>query len=181
MTDKEILDCTHEGKMLHVRYEMSNGRYQLRKQCSFCGYLDSQNLKHNRVANINNVPIVNIFKKDRREQLYEHERERLYEESKPERIKDWERKQKENKIAYDRYLNSDEWRVRRDKAFERDSERCVLCHREGNHVHHMTYRNIFNEDIRDLITVCTECHEYIHGRVFEKAEKKENDEEREFF
>lgn len=176
MTEKENLECEHENSMVFVKKEMSNGVFMLKKQCSFCGHVDTQNLKHSLVKDINKVKDLDEFLADMRDSYKESERRRLWEEGKTEKQKEWEKQQKKNKIAYDKYLISKEWRIRRDKIFERDSGRCVLCHKQGHHVHHMTYRNIFNEDKRDLITVCTECHEYIHGRVFENNKEINNDE-----
>lgn len=44
------------NSMNFVRYEMSNKRIQIRKQCFSCGYLDTLNHKFSEFKNINELP-----------------------------------------------------------------------------------------------------------------------------
>ena len=77
--------------------------------------------------------------------------------------------------AYENYLKSDEWKVKRQQTLERDSFTCQVCGAKDNlRVHHKTYANVctpanvYNERPDDLITVCDKCHEDIHklGKIF---------------
>ena len=69
---------------------------------------------------------------------------------------------------YDEYLQSDEWKAKAEARRIIDNNRCVICECIGTNFnklncHHISYRNIYNEDIeRDLVTVCNTCHLSIH-------------------
>ena len=89
---------------------------------------------------------------------------------------------KDQKIAYRKYLNSDEWKEIREIVKERDGNKCLICNcaedkDEGIHlsVHHRTYKNKFKEreNLGDLITLCRSCHDIFHNI---KKYKKINDE-----
>lgn len=67
------------------------------------------------------------------------------------------------KGKYHQYLESPEWKEKRELIFKRDGYICTKCKsRSAFHAHHLTYENIFNEKLEDLISVCAECHSQIH-------------------
>ena len=89
---------------------------------------------------------------------------------------------KDQKIAYKKYLNSDEWKEVRELVKQRDGNRCLICNcsedkDEGTNlsVHHRTYKNKFKErqNLGDLVTLCRSCHDIFHNI---KKYKKINDE-----
>ena len=69
---------------------------------------------------------------------------------------------------YEEYLRSPQWRDRASRRIAIDQYRCTMCDCEGTQynpleVHHITYRNIGNEDVdRDLLTLCDCCHRRVH-------------------
>ena len=69
---------------------------------------------------------------------------------------------------YDEYLRSPEWRAKVLKRSEIDNYQCQMCGCTGTmsnklQCHHLTYRNLYHEDIgKDLVTVCDVCHRCIH-------------------
>lgn len=65
--------------------------------------------------------------------------------------------------GYNAYINSDVWREKRKKRLEIDGYKCLICDsNEGLEVHHMTYANLGQEDIKnDLVTLCKPHHEWI--------------------
>lgn len=67
---------------------------------------------------------------------------------------------------YAAYLLSDEWKAKREKVLKRDKYRCKICKSTKKlNVHHKTYKRIYNERLRDLVTLCQEpCHRRIHER-----------------
>ncbi|MCT3845067.1 HNH endonuclease [Elizabethkingia anophelis] len=77
---------------------------------------------------------------------------------------------------YHRYLESPEWKAKRKIVFERDENICQECKKKpAFHVHHLTYQNIFNEKLEDLISVCTQCHSMIHYQeLMKKIEDLKN-------
>jgi len=66
---------------------------------------------------------------------------------------------------YKRYLKSEDWEVIRNKVLIRDKRKCCFCLSNKNlEVHHETYKNVFYEDLDDLITLCHDCHRAIHKK-----------------
>lgn len=65
---------------------------------------------------------------------------------------------------YDVYLQSEDFSEIRKQIFKRDSYKCVVCGSTENLVpHHLTYKNIYHEDPRDLVTLCSKCHAIFHN------------------
>ena len=66
--------------------------------------------------------------------------------------------------AYTDYLDSKAWKEKRTKVRWRARgwcERCKVGPRAD--VHHLTYERVGHERLSDLVGVCRECHEYLHG------------------
>ena len=68
-------------------------------------------------------------------------------------------------MPYRQYLRTDEWRVTRQSAIIRAGGACQVCNASNIplSVHHKCYDHIGCEHDRDLITLCRECHEAVHG------------------
>jgi predicted restriction endonuclease len=58
----------------------------------------------------------------------------------------------------------------REKVLKRDGWRCQTCGRSENlHVHHMVFRSQLGDDVEEnLITLCSNCHQKVHGRASEQ-------------
>nr|WP_319997596.1 hypothetical protein [uncultured Draconibacterium sp.] len=66
---------------------------------------------------------------------------------------------------YCEYLNSQEWKDKRDLALKRDNFKCQKCKiKVADDVHHLTYENLGNEKLSELLSVCRECHIEIHKK-----------------
>lgn len=65
--------------------------------------------------------------------------------------------------AYKDYLRSDRWQVKRQQVFAYYGKRCYACRKQAKilHVHHMSYTNLGNEPIQDLIPLCVACHKKV--------------------
>lgn len=62
------------------------------------------------------------------------------------------------------YYTTPHWNERRHVRLAHDGFRCLLCtSRDDLRCHHITYENLFGEELRDLMTVCEECHGRIHA------------------
>lgn len=61
------------------------------------------------------------------------------------------------------------WQKVRMARYEADGHKCVLCKRELDEhsfqTHHMSYERLGHERLRDVITLCNECHERFHENV----------------
>lgn len=63
-----------------------------------------------------------------------------------------------------RYYCSREWAEKRNKVRDRSRGICERCdHHHASHVHHLTYRRLYDEPLEDLQHLCAGCHEFISG------------------
>lgn len=70
-------------------------------------------------------------------------------------------------IDYNEYIKKHpHWKTVRQKRFEFDEGRCVICHRDLHgqvyETHHLHYQRLGHERIRDVITLCPGCHHDFH-------------------
>ena len=74
---------------------------------------------------------------------------------------------------YDEYLRSPRWHTLRERCKRRDGWQCCTCENLAGlplHAHHRSYRHRgepgakgMRAELADLITLCEQCHERIHG------------------
>ena len=65
------------------------------------------------------------------------------------------------RAQYLNYLNSTEWRIRRNAAIKASGEKCARCGSVNSlEVHHLHYRTLGCESLTDLLVVCKECHKH---------------------
>jgi Zn ribbon nucleic-acid-binding protein len=68
---------------------------------------------------------------------------------------------------YNNHLKSERWREIRKEVLDRDKHTCQKCNSEkATDVHHLSYKNLGNEPLDDLISYCRDCHENVHGKSF---------------
>lgn len=73
---------------------------------------------------------------------------------------------------YHKYLQSEEWKIIRDKVVKRDNGICLYCKTNpAQEVHHKHYKTIYKESLADLESVCSDCHRAIHKSVFAEVLK----------
>ena len=66
--------------------------------------------------------------------------------------------------AYTAYLETAEWRDKRNRVLARDGYLCQAClRRKATQVHHLTYDHVLDEPLFDLVAVCSVCHKHLHG------------------
>ena len=76
-------------------------------------------------------------------------------------------------INYYEYLESKEWKAKRQEAFAYYGERCSLCGKKKNlQVHHIHYKSLGNEDVKDLTILCGGCHVAFEKRRKRKIKKR---------
>lgn len=64
------------------------------------------------------------------------------------------------------YLRSIHWRLYRGKRIWLALHRCEHCGKRVRplQVHHLNYKRLGRERIKDTMVLCKKCHEYEHGR-----------------
>ena len=75
----------------------------------------------------------------------------------------------EYKHEYKVYMDSPEWKARRQLFLSRDGYRCRLCHQPHTpdnplQIHHATYDRVGNESDLDCISLCGPCHQLFHSK-----------------
>lgn len=69
-------------------------------------------------------------------------------------------------LLYEVYVGemSSEWRTRRLGVFFRDGLTCRYCGRNtAQEVHHLSYQNLGDEPLDELISICRDCHRDKHN------------------
>ena len=155
--------CSHEKLNLKKR-KVKGGAFQYVKQCLVCGNAMPQPIKQEVALSANGGIEPSSFDeklqidwKTNKEQAYSEIKER-YESSKKVEIA-------EHTDEYWEYLNSSpEWQLKRRKVFARAKNICEGCAEQpATEVHHISYDNIFDELLYQLVALCEDCHKKAHG------------------
>jgi 5-methylcytosine-specific restriction endonuclease McrA len=140
-------------KMEFIRFKREDGVQMLRQQCFCCGEV-SRDLKKSMVSNFDSLNECDYGIRDLKFEFLKQARNIL------DKIKN-----QEAWDEYNQYLNSDKWKLKRRKVLERDNYLCQAClTNEAQEVHHLTYENIYDEPLFELISVCKRCHEKIETK-----------------
>jgi hypothetical protein len=87
----------------------------------------------------------------------------LFDEIQPAKKKKFESNSlgpKSNQIGYREYIQSPDWRKKRERAFELIGRKCTRCgSTQQLEVHHITYNNLYSESTYDVEILCKSCHE----------------------
>lgn len=68
-------------------------------------------------------------------------------------------------LYYRRYLRSAAWQRKRAAVILRSKGACERCGLwPVVNVHHLSYRNVGNEPLSDLLGVCSRCHRDLHEK-----------------
>lgn len=68
------------------------------------------------------------------------------------------------KERYLQYISSKDWQKKRVECFKLFGKRCFVCKKDKEiHVHHKTYKRLFNEKVAtDLVPLCAKHHKALH-------------------
>jgi len=66
---------------------------------------------------------------------------------------------------YQKYLESDEWKLKVKQQAQEHNFKCQLCFKDvrgrgGGQLHHTNYKDLFNEQGNNEVYLCKECHVY---------------------
>ena len=67
------------------------------------------------------------------------------------------------RVEYREYRLSTAWKIKRGIVLDLDEWTCRKCNcAAATQVHHLSYRSVFHEPLRDLISLCEDCHSRCH-------------------
>jgi hypothetical protein len=172
--------CDHIDFSLRKR-DVGAGGFQYVRQCISCGKVLSNAIKKE-IAIKQNKNIEPIEFNNELHGEWERYRNLFWDKQDSGSLKKAEllnQKLKESReidnqvhTEYNNYLLSSEWNKKRELVLKRSNGVCEGCGvNKAQQVHHLTYNNLFNEFLFELVAVCIECHEKIHPHM-----KKDNSE-----
>lgn len=144
-----------------VRREISNGTIIYVEQCELCGRQIKARKKQEVASSCIGSWDDTLQKKWRAAQRDEYERRMArLQKDRDEQDAIWRRQ-------YETHLNSTRWHDLRKRVLKRANGVCEGCGiYYPSDVHHISYKNLGNEFLFELLAVCRGCHERIHGRSF---------------
>lgn len=149
-----------------VSFVMSNGVVVARSQCKSCGQLHGNALGGYSKEERESLPPYN---KEKRDTFYNQRSElaRVFYQRRTELTqKRHERQQRQWWQSYSDYLQSPQWKAKRELILKRDNYTCQACLKNrANQVHHKSYEFVDftgKEPCFDLIAICEECHVRLH-------------------
>jgi hypothetical protein len=176
----DLPDCCVNPILHRVRLITSSGTIQVRDQCTNCGNVKGNSIGGYSKEEREKLPLLDENARKKRSADYSEIYISFYRvlNEKRERLRVSRRDQiKENWFKeYNRYLNSPEWRTKRDKVLKRDNYRCQCClDNYATQVHHKSYEFVDlagSEPCFDLVSVCTPCHDQIEEMKKKNRESK---------
>ena len=177
---------TSESKKLHEKYncnhvitnikkrEIKGGAFQYVMQCSTCGKNIGQAIAKKEAFHLNNglepPPFDNdLFTScsDKQEAEFKAHRDHFHDEyEKLAKIFGVSDKHDRERFfdIYERHLKTEKWKKIREKVFKRANNICEGCmDREPVVAHHLTYSNVGDELLFQLVALCQECHDKCHN------------------
>lgn len=160
---KEVGNCCKQPEKVFVRHTISDGRFQLKKQCKNCATSEGRCYPHKTVENIHALIPSNYHRESINNEIRCDELEWMRASINAQKTHDLTIVEKNKEYEnYKDYLRSPEWRRKRKLVLKRDLYICQACLvNSATEVHHITYEHVFNEFLFELVSVCRHCHENI--------------------
>lgn len=161
--------CQH-ARLALTQATIAGGAVQMRRQCLDCAQSVGNAVRHDVARQeARGAPIPPFDNAQRRKGLTDYKR-RLFE--------DKEKERQRHKADYDEYMQSDAWRVLRQRVLLRCKGMCEGCGiHPATQVHHLTYANLFAEFLFELVGICEDCHLRFHGEEGDYEEYAEDESE----
>jgi hypothetical protein len=148
--------CSHERKEVR-NWIFKGGSDHFYFQCLLCGEKVGQGIPRGTVkADVasEDPSIAKIYQANHRKSLDDiYQRHLKIQQTNDTRFSE----------KYRAHLESPAWIAKRTKVMQRARKICEGCLEErAEHVHHMTYDNLGNEFLFELVAVCMTCHARLH-------------------
>jgi hypothetical protein len=134
--------------------------YFIREQCINCGGCMDKHKPLSKKSYLDKIRgELNEYRVQDRKEIYDQEKEIIVS------LKKDYNYYNSSSYKYFLYLTSETWKKKRQAIHDRDNNICRICANEAStEVHHLTYKNIYNEPLEDLIAVCNTCHKKEHNK-----------------
>lgn len=149
--------CEHVDTELRKKVAR-NGVETFRPQCTKCGDMAGPTVKREQIepARIGKVALWDEALKDAWWRAY-------FDELKKEEAEAHAVALAQFRVAYDAYLQTDEWKRKCAKVMKRAGGVCEGCgESKATEVHHLSYAHCGEEFLFELIAVCDPCHRRLH-------------------
>ena len=155
---QKLNDCCRDPFKIVVIDRKNDSLYFIREQCLNCGGCI------NKKKPLSSKKFSDLMKGELNTERDEKYKNLVFSENKSLfKLKQEHYRYNTKYAKYHRYLETKEWKTIRDKVLKRDDSLCKICNvKKADDVHHLTYENVFNEKLEDLISVCRKCHSEIH-------------------
>jgi len=149
--------CMHPHSGLRRRL-LASGVETVWEQCPACGVgIRAVKKSTMTAAQIAALPLYDVDLQDRLYRERFEARQQGREAARAESDQAWRQR-------YELHLMSDAWRVLRQRVLSRDGGVCQGCGvRPATDAHHLTYDHLGEEFLFELIALCRDCHERLHG------------------
>jgi 5-methylcytosine-specific restriction endonuclease McrA len=158
------IECAHDSKYCEAkRFVQSDGRIFFLWQCMKCGDRTSAQRGEKRAHEIG---IFDTTAVDDFDKSLKHDISMDYYNTVT------LKRQKQARDQYDEYLKTPQWEILRQRVLQRCQNVCEGCGvAPAREVHHLTYANIYNELLYQLVGLCSNCHRKAHGHEITHANK----------
>jgi hypothetical protein len=158
-------NCCIEPKLQPVKFIISNGGAQVREQCINCGCLKGSSLGGYSLQQKGLLPLADLSRRDIYQSVI-NEAWKGLSEKKSVGFKNLQERRKDEWFKeYSVYLQSPEWRNKRELVLRRDNRVCQCCLvNHATQVHHKSYEFVDlsgSEPCFDLVSICKSCHDRI--------------------
>lgn len=152
------MNCNHEKT--EIRFMESCG--QIKSQCLKCGQSTSNPISHSKFTpdQIKSLP---RFDEKLRGDWWNNQNMRR-KEAVESFAKEANQRLSDRKEFYHAHLKSDLWKEKRLLVIQKQNNICQGCLKAGiDDIHHLSYDNLGDELLFQLIGLCRECHKRTHG------------------
>jgi 5-methylcytosine-specific restriction endonuclease McrA len=160
----EEFTCNHSRKELRERV-VKGGAKQYVHQCIRFGDATTSPIKREAAIELNGGSVPPAFQEHIKDEWIKNSRESADRIANVDESAYW--------AAYEKYLVSEGWSIKRSKVLKRAKGICEGClENRATQVHHLTYAHVGNEFLFELVAICNECHKGLHEEPSEGSADK---------
>lgn len=166
-------DCNHPDELVTLRRRMvGTGQLMFGYQCGNCGkvvgvWVKKENIHDQKILPEWDHSLYPKWEQAERAYSLEYRAWRVKQDGVAVFAKTEAEKSRDKVFwdEYDKYLSSEAWHDRRALVLKRAHGVCEGCGlADATQVHHLTYDRVGREMLFDLVAMCNDCHEVVHGK-----------------